>query len=96
MRTRSAIRLAAAAVSTIAASLVATTTEAGASPQHPSPTASCVATVTVAETLIAPGFVGDEVKGIVQLGVGTLPSLVRSLADAHLGDLDGCAALVGE
>ena len=96
MRTYTAIRLAAAAASTIAAALVATTTDASASPQHPSPAASCVATVTVAETRIAPGFVGEEVRSIVALGPGVLPSLVRSLADAHLGDPEACAALVGE
>ena len=96
MRTHRAIRLAAAAASTIAAALVATTTGAGASPHHPSPAASCVATVTLAETRIAPGFVGNEVKGIAALGPGALSSLVRSLADAHLGDPEACAALVGE
>ena len=96
MRTGTTIRLAAAAASTIAAALVATTTDAGASPHHPSPAASCVATVTVAETRIAPGFVGNEVKGIVQLGPGALPALVRTLADAHHSDLDACAALIGE
>jgi len=96
MRTRTAIRGAAAGASTVAAALVATTTGAGASPQHPSPAASCVATVTVAETHIAPGFVGKEVKSIVELGPGALPSLVRSLADAHLGRPEACAALAGE
>jgi hypothetical protein len=79
-----------------AAALVATTTDAGASPQDPSPTASCVATVTVFETRIAPGFVGEEVKSIVELGPRALPSVVRSLADAHLGHPEACAALVGE
>jgi len=96
MRSRSRIRLAAAAVSAIAAALVATTTDAGASPPRPAHAASCVATVTVAETRIAPGFVGNEVKGIVQLGPGALPALVRTLADAHHSDLDACAALIGE
>jgi hypothetical protein len=95
MRTRSTIRLAAAAASTIAAALVATTTDAGASP-WPSPTASCVATVTVAETRIAPGFVGEEVRSIAALGPGALSSVVRALAGAHLADLEACAALVGE
>ena len=95
MRTRTAIRLAAAAATTVAAALVATTT-AAASPQHPSPAGSCVATVTVAETRIAPGFVGAEVKSIVELGPSVLPFLVRSLTDAHLGDPEACAALVGE
>jgi hypothetical protein len=96
MRTRTAIRQAAAAASIAAAALVATTTDAGASPQHPSPAASCVATVTVFETSIAPGFIGQEVTSIVELGSDALPSLVRSLAPAHLGNPEACAALVGE
>lgn len=96
MRTRTTIRTAAAAASVAAATLAATTTAAGAAPQHPSPAASCVAAVTVFETGIAPGFVGEEVRSIVELGPDALPSLVRSLADAHLGNPEACAALVGE
>ena len=96
MRTRIAIRRAAAAAVTVAAALVATTTGASASPPPPPPAASCVATVTVTETRIAPGFVGEEVKSIVELGPDALPSLVRSLTGAHLGDPEACAALVGE
>jgi hypothetical protein len=96
MRSPSRIRLAAAVTSAIAAALVATTTDAGAAPPRPSHAASCVATVTVAETRIEPGFVGNEVKGIVQLGPGALPSVVRALADAHHGDLEACAALIDE
>lgn len=96
MRTRTAIRRAAAAATTVAAALIATTTGAAASPQHPSPAASCVATITVAETRIAPGFIGEEVTSIIELGTGALPSLVRSLAEAHLGDPEACAALAGE
>jgi hypothetical protein len=96
MRTRTAIRKAAAAASVATAALVATTTAVGASPQHPSPAASCVAAVTVFETRIAPGFVGEEVRSIVELGPDALPSLVRSLAEAHLGNPEACSALVGE
>jgi hypothetical protein len=96
MRTHSTIRLAAAAASTLAVALVVTTTPAAASPEGPAPAGSCVATVTVAETRIAPGFVGEEVRSIAALGPGALASVVRSLAGAHLGDPEACAALVGE
>jgi hypothetical protein len=65
-------------------------------PGAPSPNAACVATITVAETTIAPGFVGDEVRRIVALGHDVLPTTVRALTTAHSGDLESCAALVGE
>lgn len=65
-------------------------------PGAPSSNAACVATVTVAETTIAPGFVGDEVRSIVELGPDVLPTVVRALAAAHTGDLESCAALIGE
>jgi hypothetical protein len=103
MTTRTAIRRAvagaisvAAALAATAASAGATAASAGAATPRPSPTASCVATITVAETQITPGFVGEEVRRIVELGPDVLPSLVRSLAGAHLGDPEACAALAAE
>jgi hypothetical protein len=62
----------------------------------PAAPASCAAAITVAETRISPGFVGDEARRITELGPAALPSLVRPLASNHLGTPEACAALIGE
>ncbi len=96
MRIRISILRAAVAVSATTAVLGLTSGTATAQPHPPAPSASCVASITVAETQIAPGFVGDEVRRITELGPTALPSLVRMLATHHLGEAQSCAALIGE
>ncbi|MGH9154508.1 MAG: hypothetical protein ACRD1K_01320 [Acidimicrobiales bacterium] len=83
----------AAAASIIVAAVALT---AGTATAAPASSASCVATLTVAETGIAPGYVGEEVKGITQLGPSALPSLVRQLTAHHLGSPEACEAVLGE
>ena len=96
MRVHISIVRAAVAVSATTAVLGLTCGTATAQPHTPAPSASCVASITVAETQIAPGFVGDEVRRITELGPTALPSLVRLLAAHHLGGAESCAALIGE
>jgi hypothetical protein len=93
---RTAIGRTVVAASALVAALAASSATVGAAPPAPSGAASCAATVTVTETRIAPGFVGDEVRHIVSFGPDALPSVVGALASAHLGDPEACAALIGE
>ncbi|MGH9155960.1 MAG: hypothetical protein ACRD1K_09050 [Acidimicrobiales bacterium] len=86
----------AAAASAIVAALALTAGTANAEPASPTSSASCVATITVPETRIAPGFVGQEAKVISHLGPRALASVVTQLAPNHLGGFEGCAALIGE
>jgi len=97
MRINIGIVRAAVAVATATAAIGLTSGAATAAPPRtPAPSASCVASITVAETQIAPGFVGDEVRRITEFGPTALPSLVRLLATHHLGGAASCAALIGE
>jgi tetratricopeptide (TPR) repeat protein len=52
------------------------------------PPASCVATLTSFEAHLAPEFVGAEVSAGAPVG-----ALASTLAKAHLGSLDNCAAI---
>lgn len=96
MRIQIAVVRAAVAMSATAAALGLTSGAAAAQPHPRASSASCVASITVAETQIAPGFVGEEVRRITQLGPSALPSVVRLLATHHLGGAEACAALIGE
>ncbi len=95
MTRRTAMYRAPAATAIVALALLAPSTGAEAAPRRSS-VASCVATLTVAETGIEPGFVANEVARIHEHGPGALAALVRSLAGEHLGAPDACAALAGE
>jgi hypothetical protein len=56
----------------------------------PSPSASCVATITSFEAQLTPGFVGGEVSSLAPVG-----ALASNLAQAHLGTLDARRAAEG-
>jgi len=56
----------------------------------PAPGASCVALITTAETHLAPGFVGDELKEAAPQSAGSLGADVRGLAREHAGSVPAC------
>ena len=56
----------------------------------PSGRASCVATLSVAETQIAPGFVGAEVSSFATTGPGVVGEFNRFESKNHAGNLEGC------
>jgi hypothetical protein len=95
MRSTKSSTIASATVCTVAA-LVLMDGNALADGHAPASPASCAAAITVAETRIAPGNVGDELRRITALGPSALPGLVRLLATNHLGTPEACAALIGE
>jgi hypothetical protein len=78
---RPAVAIVASVVSLIAA---------GQASAAPSPTASCVATVTSFEAHLGPGTVGAEASTLAPLG-----ELASNLAKAHAGTFDACAEAAG-
>lgn len=76
--------------SALALVVMATVTAAAPAAAQPSRHASCVATVTVFETTIAPGFVGAEVSHLATTDAGVFAGHVTSLAQRHSGSVEGC------
>jgi hypothetical protein len=72
----------------ILAAAVAAAATAASGGRAAAPPASCVGTLTSFEAQLAPRFVGEETSAGAPLG-----QLASSLAKAHLGSLENCAAI---